>query len=69
MLLLLRNMDTFHEYWLGGIYIISEIAFHMVLTTINGEEHFESASSYDINKQWRLIEHNDVIVRTDDCHC
>jgi hypothetical protein len=69
MLLLLRNMDTFHEYRLGGIYIISEIAFHMVLTTINSEGHFGSASSYDINKQWRLIKHIDVIVRTDDCHC
>jgi hypothetical protein len=38
----------------------------MVLTTINSQGHFGSASSYDNNEQWRLIEHIDVIVRTDD---
>jgi hypothetical protein len=38
----------------------------MVLTTINSEGHFRSAFSYDINEQWRLIEHIDVIVGTDD---
>jgi Asp-tRNA(Asn)/Glu-tRNA(Gln) amidotransferase B subunit len=38
----------------------------MVLTTINSERHFGSAFSYDINKQWRLIDHIDVVVRTDD---
>jgi hypothetical protein len=36
----------------------------MVLMTINSEGHFGSASFYDINEQWRLIEHIDVIVRT-----
>jgi hypothetical protein len=40
MLLLLRNRDTFHEYWSGGIYIIDEIVSHMVLMTINSEGHF-----------------------------
>jgi hypothetical protein len=38
----------------------------MVPTTINSEGHFESASFYDINEQWRLIEHIGVVVRTDD---
>jgi hypothetical protein len=38
----------------------------MVLTTINSEEHFRSASSYDINEQCRLIKHNAVVVGTDD---
>jgi hypothetical protein len=38
----------------------------MVLTTINNEGHFRSASSYDINEQWILIEHIDVVVRTGD---
>jgi hypothetical protein len=51
MLLLLRNRDTFHEYQSGGIYTIGEIVSHMVLTTINSEGHFGSASSYDINEQ------------------
>jgi hypothetical protein len=37
----------------------------MVLITINSEGHFESASSYDINEQWRLIEHINVVVGTD----
>jgi hypothetical protein len=37
MLLLLRNMDTFHEYRSGGIYTLDEILSHMVLTTINNE--------------------------------
>jgi hypothetical protein len=62
----LRNRDTFHENRAGGIYTISEIVSHMVLTTINSEGHFRSASSYDINEQWRLIEHIDIIVETDD---
>jgi hypothetical protein len=66
MLLLLRNRDTFHKYWSGGIYTIDEIVSHMVLMTINSEGHFWSASSYDINEQWRLIEHIDVIVRIGD---
>jgi hypothetical protein len=66
MLLLLRNKDTFHEYRPGGIYTISEIVSHMVLTTINNEGHFRSASSYDINEQWRLIDHIDVVVGTGD---
>jgi hypothetical protein len=39
MLLLLRNMDTFHEYRSGGIYNIGEIVSHMVLMTINSEGH------------------------------
>jgi hypothetical protein len=51
MFLLMRNMDTFHEYRLGGIYTIDEIVSHMVLTTINSERHFGSASSYNINEQ------------------
>jgi hypothetical protein len=34
----------------------------MVRTIINSEGYFGSASSYDINEQWRLIEHIDVIV-------
>jgi hypothetical protein len=38
----------------------------MVLTTINIEGHFMSVFSYDINEQWRLIEHIDIIVRTGD---
>jgi hypothetical protein len=66
MLLLLRNRDTFHEYRSRGIYIIGEIVSHMVLETINSEEHFRSTFSYDINEQWRLIEHIDVVVRTSD---
>jgi hypothetical protein len=37
MLLLLRNMDTFHEHRSGGIYTISEIVSHMIVTTINSE--------------------------------
>jgi hypothetical protein len=37
-----------------------------MLTTINSEGHFGSASSYDINEQWRLNEHIDVVVRTGD---
>jgi hypothetical protein len=51
MLLLLRNRGIFHEHQPGGIYIIGEIVSHMVLTTINSEGHFRSASSYDINEQ------------------
>jgi hypothetical protein len=66
MLLLLRNRNTFHEYRSGGIYTINEIVSHMVPTTINSEGHFGSASFYDINEQWRLIEHIGVVVRTDD---
>jgi hypothetical protein len=59
-------MDTFHEHQLGGIYTIGEIVSHMVPTTINSEGHFESGSSYDINEQWRLIKHIDVVVGTGD---
>jgi hypothetical protein len=66
MLLLLRNSDTFHEYGSGVIYVICEIVSHMVLTIINSEGHFRSVSSYDINEQWKLIEHIDVVVRIDD---
>jgi hypothetical protein len=66
MLLLLRNMDIFHEHWSGGIYPIDEIVSHMMFTTINSEGHLRSASSYDINEQWKLIEHIDVVVGTDD---
>jgi hypothetical protein len=65
-LLLLRNKDTFHEHRSGVIYTIGKIVSHMVLTTINNEGHFGSASSYDINEQLRLIECIDVIVGTDD---
>jgi hypothetical protein len=64
MRLLLRNMDTFHGHRLGGIYTIGEIVSHMVLTTINSEGHFGSAPSYDINEQWRLIVHIDIVVGT-----
>jgi hypothetical protein len=66
MFLLLRNRDTIHEYQPGTIYTISEIVSHMVLTTIKSEGDIGSGSSYDINEQWRLIEHIDVIVRTSD---
>jgi hypothetical protein len=66
MLLLLRNRDTFNEHWSGGIYTIGEIVSHMVLTTINSEGYFESVFSFDINEQWRLIEHIDVVVGTGD---
>jgi hypothetical protein len=50
MLLLLRNRDTFHEHRPGEIYTIGEIVSYMVLTIINSEGHFRSASSYDINE-------------------
>jgi hypothetical protein len=66
MLLLLRNRDTFHEHRLGGIYTIGEIVSHMMLMTINSKGHFGRASSYDINEQWRLIEHIDIVVGTGD---
>jgi hypothetical protein len=66
MLLLLRNRNTFHEHRLRGIYNIGEIVSHMVLMTINSEGHFSSASSYDINEQWRLFEHIDGVVGTGD---
>jgi hypothetical protein len=66
MLFLLRNSDTFNEHRPGGIYTIGKIVSHVVLTTINSEGHFRSVSSYDINEQWRLIEHIDVVVGTDD---
>jgi hypothetical protein len=59
-------MGTFNEYRAGGIYIIGEIVSHVVLTSINSERHFGSVSSYDINEQWKLIEHIDVVIRTDD---
>jgi hypothetical protein len=65
ILLLMSNMDTFHKHRAGGIYTIGEIISHMMLMTINSG-HFGSATSYDINEQWRLIEHIDVIVETDD---
>jgi hypothetical protein len=77
MLLLLGNRDTFYEHRPGGIYTIGEIVSHMVLTIINSEGHFSSASSYEIvshmvlmiinsEGQWRLIAHIDVVVRTAD---
>jgi hypothetical protein len=66
MLLLLRNNDTFHEHRPRGIYTIGEIVFHMVLMIINSEGHFRSTFSYDINEQWRLIEHINVVIGTDD---
>jgi hypothetical protein len=72
MLLWLSNRNTFHEHQSGGIYTIDEIVSHVVLTTINSEGHFRRVSSYDINEQWRLIHHIDVIVRTSNlkkvCH-
>jgi hypothetical protein len=43
-------MDTSHEHQPGGIYTISEIVSHMVLTIINSEGHFRSVFSYDINE-------------------
>jgi hypothetical protein len=33
--------------------------------SITGEGHFESVASYDINEQWGLIQHIDVIVGFD----
>jgi hypothetical protein len=33
---------------------------------INSEAHFRSVSSYDINEQWRLIQHIDVVVGSGD---
>jgi hypothetical protein len=66
MLLLLRNRDTFHEHRSREIYTISEIVSHVVLTTINSEGHLLSVSSYNINEQWRLIEHIKIVVGTDD---
>jgi ssDNA-specific exonuclease RecJ len=66
MLLLLRNMHTFHEHRPEGIYTIGEIVSHMMLTTINSEEQFRSVYSYDINEQWRLIQHINVVVGTGD---
>jgi hypothetical protein len=44
------NKNIFHEYRSGGIYTISEIVSHMVLTIINSEGYFRSTSSYDINE-------------------
>jgi hypothetical protein len=64
MLLLLRNKHTFHEHRLGGIYTIGKIVSHVVLMVINSEGHFGSVSSYDINEQWRLNQHIDVVVGT-----
>jgi hypothetical protein len=66
MILLLRNRYTFYEHRPARIYTISEIVSYVVLTAINSEGHFESVSSYDINEQWRLIQHIDVIVGTGD---
>jgi hypothetical protein len=37
-----------------------------MLTTINNEGHFMSVSSSDINEQYRLIQHIDVVVGTGD---
>jgi hypothetical protein len=37
-----------------------------MLTPFNIEGHFGSVSSYDINEQWRLIQHIDVIVGSSD---
>jgi hypothetical protein len=65
MLLLLRNMHTLHEHQTGGIYTIGKIVSHVVLMSITGEGHFESVASYDINEQWGLIQHIDVIVGFD----
>jgi hypothetical protein len=62
----LRNRHTFHEHRLGGIYTISEIVSHVMLMVINSEGHIESVSSYDINEQWRMIQHINVVVGTDD---
>jgi hypothetical protein len=50
MLLLLRNMDIFHEHRSGGIYTIGEIVSYMMFTIINSEGHFKNVSSYDINE-------------------
>jgi hypothetical protein len=58
-------MHAFHEHRLGGIYTIDEIVSDVMLMTINNEGHFRSVSAYDINEEWRLIQHIDVIVRTD----
>jgi hypothetical protein len=66
MLLLLRNKHIFHEHRPGVIYSIGEIVSHVVLMAINIEGHFESVYSYDINEQWRLVQHIDVIVGTGD---
>jgi hypothetical protein len=66
MLLLLRNKYTFHEHRSGERYTIDEIVSHVVLTAISSEGHFRSVSSYDINEQWRLIQHIDVIIGTND---
>jgi hypothetical protein len=33
---------------------------------INSEGHVRSVSFYDINEQWRLIKHTDIVVGTDD---
>jgi hypothetical protein len=37
-----------------------------MLMTINNEGHFMSASSHDINEQWRLSQRIDVVVETGD---
>jgi hypothetical protein len=65
MLASLRR-NIFYKHRSRGIYTISEIVSHMMLMTINSEGHFRSVSSYDINEQWRLIEHIDVVVGTGD---
>jgi hypothetical protein len=66
MLLLLRNMHSFHEHRPGERYIIYKIVSHAMLTAINSEGHFGSVSSYNINEQWRLVQHIDVAVVTGD---
>jgi hypothetical protein len=64
MLLLLRNRHSFHDHQSGGIYTIGEIVSYVVLTTIKSEGYFGSVSSYDINEQWRLVQHIDIVVGT-----
>jgi hypothetical protein len=62
MLLLLSKRHTLYEHRPGGLYTFSEIVSHVVLMPINSEGHFRSVSSHDINEQWWLIQHINVIV-------
>jgi hypothetical protein len=39
---------------------------HVGLIPINSEGHFGSVSSYDINEQWWLIQHINIVVGSDD---
>jgi hypothetical protein len=66
MLLLLRNRHKFYEYRSGEIYTIGEIVSHVVITPIYSEGHLRSVSSYDINEQWQLIQHIDVVLGSGD---